>query len=41
MYLKKEILNFYKKLVFLLKKKIDLDLEKLDSLSLNELFNHF
>ena len=38
---KKIILNFYKKIIFLLKKKIDLDLERLDSLSLNELFNHF
>jgi hypothetical protein len=41
MYLKNVILNLYKKIVFILKNKIDLDLEKLDSLSLNELFNHF
>jgi len=41
MYLKKIILNLYKKLIFRLRKKIDLDLKKIDLISLNELFNHF
>ena len=41
MRLKKSILNFYKELVFIFKKKINLDLKKLDLTSLNELFNYF
>ena len=41
MQLKKIILNFYKELIFKFKKKINLDLKKLDLVSLNELFNYF
>jgi SAM-dependent methyltransferase len=41
MRLKKSILNFYKELIFIFKKKINLDLKKLDLTSLNELFNYF
>ena len=39
--MKKLILKFYKESIFKLKKKIDLDLKKLNLRSLNELFNHF
>ena len=39
--MKKLILKFYKELVFKLKKKVDLDLKKIDLISLNELFNYF
>ena len=39
--MKKLILKLYKQLVFKLKKKIDLDLKKIDLISLNELFNYF
>ena len=38
--MKKKVLKLYKELIFNLKKKINLDLKKLDILSLNELFNH-
>ena len=39
--MKKLILKLYKELVFKFKKKIDLDLNKIDLISLNELFNYF
>jgi hypothetical protein len=39
--MKKLILKLYKELIFKFKRKIDLDLKKLDFVSLNELFNHF
>ena len=39
--MKKIILKLYKELIFKFKKKIDLDLKKLDFVSLNELFNFF
>ena len=39
--MKKLILKLYKELAFKLKKKIDLDLKKIDLISLNELFNYF
>lgn len=39
--MKKKVLKLYKELIFKFKKKINLDLKKLDILSLNELFNHF
>ena len=39
--MKKRILKLYKELIFKFKRKINLDLKKLDILSLNELFNHF
>ena len=39
--MKKLILKLYKKLIFKFKKKIDLDLNKIDLISLNELFNYF
>jgi len=39
--MKKYILKLYKKLIFKFKKKINLDLMKLDLFSLNELFNYF
>jgi hypothetical protein len=41
MQLKKIILSFYKELIFRFKKKINLDLKKLDLVTLNELFNYF
>ena len=41
MYIKKVILKFYKRLIFIFKIKINLDKQKLDLKSLNELFNHF
>ena len=41
MFLKKKFINFYKELVFKFKKKVNLDLKKLDLASLNELFNYF
>ena len=40
-YMKKLILKLYKKLIFKFKRKINLDLQKLDLVSLNELFNYF
>ena len=39
--MKKLILKLYKELIFKFKKKINLDLKKLDLFSLNELFNNF
>ena len=39
--MKKKILKLYKQLIFKFKNKINLDLKKLDFLSLNELFNYF
>jgi hypothetical protein len=39
--MKKLILKLYKELIFKFKRKIDLDLKKLDFVSLNELFNYF
>ncbi len=39
--MKKRIIKLYKELIFKFKRKINLDLNKLDILSLNELFNHF
>ena len=39
--MKNLILKLYKELVFKFKKKIDLDLNKIDLISLNELFNYF
>ena len=39
--MKKLILKLYKELIFKFKKKIDLDLKKLELLSLDELFNYF
>lgn len=39
--MKKLILKLYKELAFKFKKKIDLDLNKIDLISLNELFNYF
>ena len=41
MNLKKKILKIYKKLIFKCKKKINLDIQTLETSSLNELFNHF
>ena len=41
MNLKEIILKFYKKLIFNFKKKINLDLKKIDLILLNELFNYF
>ena len=41
MHLKKIILSFYKELIFRFKKKINLDLKKIDLVTLNELFNYF
>ena len=41
MNLKEIILKSYKKLIFNLKKKINLDLKKIDIILLNELFNYF
>ena len=41
MYIKNVILKFYKRLIFIFKIKINLDKQKLDLKSLNELFNHF
>ena len=39
--MKKKILKLYKELIFKFKRKINLDLKKLDISSLNELFNYF
>ena len=39
--MKKLILKLYKELIFKFKRKVDLDLKKLDLVSLNELFNYF
>ena len=39
--MKKLILKLYKALIFKFKRKINLDLKKLDLVSLNELFNYF
>ena len=39
--MKKLILKLYKKLIFKFKRKIDLDLKKLDLVSLDKLFNYF
>jgi hypothetical protein len=39
--MKKLILKLYKEIIFKFKRKIDLDLKKLDLVSLNELFNYF
>jgi len=39
--MKKLTLKLYKKLIFKFKRKINLDLQKLDLVSLNELFNYF
>ena len=39
--MKKLILKLYKELIFRFKKKIDLDDQKIDIISLNELFNYF
>ena len=39
--MKKLILKLYKTLIFKFKRKINLDLKKLDLVSLNELFNYF
>jgi hypothetical protein len=39
--MKKKILKLYKELIFKFKRKINLDLKKLDIPSLNELFNYF
>jgi hypothetical protein len=41
MYIKKAISKLYKKLIFIFKKKINLDKQNLDLKSLNELFNYF
>ena len=41
MKLKKKILKFYKKTIFKFKKKINLDKQILEIVSLNELFNYF
>ena len=39
--MKKKVLKLFKELIFKFKRKINLDLKKIDILSLNELFNYF
>ena len=41
MYLKKKLTGLYKKLIFRIKKKINLDNKKIEIVTLNELFNYF
>ena len=41
MTIKNKILKFYKRTIFTFKKKVNLDIIKIDINNLNDLFNHF